>query len=79
MEDLREAQQRLETDKALFQQELSSQKENMEKERSELNAMKQALQKEQEDIAQQRDQLYRFVLSQRIRVQGCFIKALLLT
>lgn len=60
MEDLREAQQRLETEKALWQQDLSSQKHSIDKERNELNSLKQSLQKEQDDIIQQREQLYRY-------------------
>jgi predicted nucleic acid-binding Zn-ribbon protein len=61
MEDLREAQQRLETEKALFQQELASRKESIDREKAELNNLKLTLQKEQEDITQQREQLYRYV------------------
>ncbi|CAL8134678.1 unnamed protein product [Orchesella dallaii] len=59
MEDLREAQQRLETEKALWQQEFNSQKEAMSKDKNDLTSWKTNLQKEQEDITQQREQLYR--------------------
>lgn len=59
MEDLREAQQRLETEKALWQQEFNSQKETIDKDKNDLTSWKATLQKEQEDITQQREQLYR--------------------
>jgi len=62
MEDLREAQQRLETEKALWQQELSSQKEQMERERSELSSLKTSLENQQKDIDQQREKLYRYFM-----------------
>lgn len=59
MEDLREAQQRLETEKALWHQEFNSQKESFDKDKNDLSSWKMNLQKEQEDITQQREQLYR--------------------
>ncbi|XP_021964277.1 A-kinase anchor protein 13 isoform X2 [Folsomia candida] len=65
MEDLREAQQRLETEKALFHQDLASQKEALDREKAELTHLKQTLQKEQEDITQQREQLYRKLEAQQ--------------
>lgn len=69
MEDLREAQQRLETEKALWQQQFNSQKETIDKERNDLNTLKANLQKEQEDITQQREQLYRYYK----RIEPCII------
>lgn len=62
MEDLREAQQRLETEKALWQQEFNSQKETIDKDKNDLSSRKATLIKEQEDITQQREQLYRYIL-----------------
>lgn len=63
MEDLREAQQRLEAEKALWQQGFAKQKEEMAKQKNELNTLKEQLQNEQADISQQREQLYRYFSS----------------
>jgi len=62
MEELREAQQRFEAEKAQWQQTLLSQKQEVVREREEVNAMKEALQKQEVDVSHQREQLYRLVL-----------------
>ena len=60
MEELREAQQRLEAEKAHWQQEFTLQKEEADRQKAELLAYKESLQKQEMDISQQREQLYRY-------------------
>jgi len=59
MEELREAQHRLETEKAAWQREMNAHKSKIMMEREEINMKKEALLKEEKDINQQREQLYR--------------------
>ncbi|CAG7820418.1 unnamed protein product [Allacma fusca] len=59
MEDLREAQQRLETEKAEWQREFASQKEEIDRQFNALNTKAGILQNEEKDISEQREQLYR--------------------
>ena len=63
MEELREAQQRLEAEKAHWHHEFTLQKEEADRQRAELHAYKESLQKQEMDISQQREQLYRYVRS----------------
>ncbi|CAG7829572.1 unnamed protein product [Allacma fusca] len=59
MEDLREAQQRLETEKAEWQREFTTQKEEIERQLTALNTKAGMLQNEERDISEQREKLYR--------------------
>ena len=59
MEDLREAQQKLENEKAEWQKELMAQKEEIERQQNLLKNRASSLQKEEKDIVEQREQLYR--------------------
>lgn len=62
MEELREAQQRFEAEKAQWNQVFLAQKEELNKDRQELTSLKEALQKQEIDISHQREQLYRLSL-----------------